>query len=49
MKETQTRLDVHQAITDRIVQSIEEGSAGRLRMPWNQAGSLRPADQHRIR
>lgn len=39
MKETQTRLDVHQAITDRIVQSIEEGSAGTFRMPWNQAGA----------
>lgn len=39
MKETQTRLDVHQAITDRIVASIEEGSAGTFRMPWNQAGA----------
>ncbi len=32
-------LDVHQAITDRIVASIEEGSAGTFRMPWNQAGA----------
>lgn len=39
MKETQHRLDVHQAITDRIVQSIEDGGAGTFRMPWNQAGA----------
>lgn len=39
MKETQTRLDVHQAITDRIIASIEEGRAGTFRMPWNQAGA----------
>jgi hypothetical protein len=40
MKETNTtRLDVHQAITDRIVASIEADGADTFRMPWNEAGA----------
>jgi antirestriction protein ArdC len=30
---------VHQAITDRIITSIEQGHAGTFRMPWSQAGA----------
>lgn len=33
------KLDVHQAITDRIIDSIEQGSAGIFRLPWSQAGA----------
>ncbi len=47
MKETQTRLDVHQAITDRIVASIEEGSAGTFRMRGTKRAP-QAAHQHRI-
>jgi antirestriction protein ArdC len=40
MKETNTtRLDVHQAITDRIIASIEADGAETFRMPWNEAGA----------
>lgn len=40
MKEANiTRLDVHQAITDRIVASIEADGADTFRMPWNEAGA----------
>ena len=31
------RLDVHQAITDKIVKAIEEG-AGTFEMPWHRPG-----------
>lgn len=45
MKGTPQTLDVHQLITDRIVQSIEEGTAGDFRLPWNKAGaSGRPSN-----
>ena len=34
------RIDVHQAITDRIIQAIEQG-AGEFKLPWHRpAGSM---------
>ena len=34
------RIDVHQAITDRIIQAIEQG-AGDFKLPWHRpAGSI---------
>lgn len=38
MTTTNARIDLHQAITDRILAEIEQGDAGTFRMPWSQAG-----------